>query len=102
MKYGIIYEYSKFGNTIQLISTYRNFDNPPIESNKAFSEQKDAVKILLFSEQKDAVKILLLFDSKEERKAFDRKIVLPRWSYSMGLAKKKLEKIFNQFQDVER
>ena len=90
MKYGIIYEYSKFGNTIQLISTYRNFDNPPIESNKAFSEQKDAVKILL------------LFDSKEERKAFDRKIVLPRWSYSMGLAKKKLEKIFNQFQDVER
>ena len=85
MKYGIIYEYSKFGNTIQLISTYRNFDNPPIESNKAFSESKDAVKILL------------LFDSEEERKAFDKKMVLPRWSYSMGLAKKKLEKIFNQF-----
>ena len=85
MKYGIIYEYSKFGKVIQLLSTYRNFDSPPIESNKAFSEQKDAVKVLL------------LFDSEEERKAFDQKMVLPRWSYSMRLAKKKLEKIFSQF-----
>lgn len=88
MKYGIIYEYSKFGKVIQLLSSYQNYDSPPIESNKALSESQNAVKVLL------------LFDSKEERKAFDRKMVLPRWSYSMGLAKKKLEKILNQFSSL--
>ena len=90
MKYGIIYEYSNFGNTIQLISTYRNFEKPPIKENKGFSEQKDAVKILL------------LFDLEEDRQAFDQKMVLPRWSYSMVLAKRELKKIFNQFHDEKR
>ena len=75
MKYGIIYEYSKFGKVIQLLSSYQNYDSSPIESNKAFSESKDAVKILL------------LFDSKEERKEFDRKMVLPRWSYSVNYSR---------------
>jgi len=85
MKYGVIYEYSRFGKTIQSLSTYRDFEKQPVEANKAFYESKDAVKVLL------------LFDSEEERKTFDQKMVLPRWSYSMKLAKKKLEKIFNQF-----